>query len=88
MYSLFRHQHSLYAVCEKAERGSLPAAYPPPCCLGVHVRAQGSSPCSDTSAMAVLDKFCFTKKEHEKGLLVETKYDGFRLQVHYDMPAL
>ena len=56
MYSCFRHQHSLWAVCVKAEANELPKTYPPPTSLGVHVRAQGSIPCTDTADGAVLDR--------------------------------
>ena len=87
MYACFRHQHSLSAVCAKAESGELPAAYPPPTSLGVHIRAQGSVPCTSTADGAVLDRFVFRRAETERRLLVETKYDGFRLQVHYDRSA-
>ena len=45
LHSFFRHCNSLATVCRHAELGALPAGYPPPVCLGVHIRAQGSSPC-------------------------------------------
>ena len=84
LYSLFRHQHSLEHVARKAETGSLPTTYPPPCCLGTHVRVQGSVPCTDTSAEAVLARFVFRRDELDRRIYIETKYDGFRLQIHYE----
>ena len=83
MYTLFRHQHSLYHVCAQAEAGRLPAAYPPPTRLGVHIRAQGSVPLLDESAAGVHERLLFTKAETDRRVFVETKYDGFRLQIHY-----
>ena len=77
MYSFFRHQHDLRHVCAVAEAGRLPSVYPPPCQLGVHVRCQGSSPCRDTSGAAVASELGTPR------VYVETKYDGFRLQVHW-----
>ena len=83
-YTLFRHRHSLSAVCEVAERGALPAAYPPPSALGTHIRAQGSVPCTDHSASAVLERLLVKPGESDRRVFVETKWDGFRLQLHFD----
>ena len=80
LYSLFRHQHHLEHMCRLAESGALPTSYPPPTCLGVHVRAQGATPCADMSAVSVLAKFGFGVAEAEQRVYVETKHDGFRLQ--------
>jgi hypothetical protein len=87
MYSFYRHQHSLRAVSAAAEASSLPTQYPPPTAIGVHIRAQGSVPCVDTSAAAVLERFVFKRSEEDRRVLIETKWDGFRLQVHYDRSA-
>lgn len=84
MYSLFRHQHDLAHVCARVEAGTLPAEYPPPTRLGVHIRAQGSVPLLDTSTEAVHKRLVFTKAEDDRRVYIETKYDGFRLQIHYD----
>ena len=84
LYSFFRHQHSLWEACRQAEAGELPTAYPPPSRLGIHIRVQGSTPCIDTSAATVLRSFAFSSQETDHRLYIETKHDGFRLQVHYN----
>ena len=74
-YSLFRHQHNLYHVANDIQHKRLRSTYPPPLMLGRHCRAQLSSPCMDLDriegALGTTDVF------------VETKLDGFRLQVHW-----
>ena len=86
MYTLFRHRHVLEHVCGLAEASELPTAYPPPSCLGVHIRAQGSTPCRDpmSSTESCVASLAFRRDEHDQRLYIETKYDGFRLQIHYE----
>ena len=77
MYTMLRYQNSLEHVCEAAERHALPSAYPPPTRLGIHIRAQLSVPCGPSldgasTQLGTSDAF------------VETKYDGFRFQLHWD----
>ena len=77
MYTMLRYQNSLEHVCEAAERHALPSAYPPPTRLGIHIRAQLSVPCGPSldgasAQLGTSDAF------------VETKYDGFRFQLHWD----
>ena len=74
-YSLFRHQHNLYHVANDIQHKRLRSTYPPPLMLGRHCRAQLSSPCMD------LDRIEGTLGTTD--VFVETKLDGFRLQVHW-----
>lgn len=85
MYTGIRHQHSLRVVCGQAEAGTLLTAYLRPACVGVHVRAQGSCPCTDNSAAAVLSRlFPRPALADDRRVYLETKFDRFWVQVHCD----
>ena len=75
MYSLLRYQNHLQHVCAVAEGRQLPTAYPPPIALFRHVRAQLSSPLLDLARAA---EVLGTTDAY-----VETKFDGFRFQMHW-----
>ena len=76
MYSLLRYQNNLQHVCNVAERRALPHAYPPPLRLMTHVRAQLST------APRSLDEAASSLGTSD--VFIETKYDGFRFQMHWD----
>ena len=75
MYTMLRYQNNLERVCEAAQSGMLPRAYPPPVRLGIHIRAQLSVPCPSLDAAAL--------QLGTSDVYVETKYDGFRFQLHW-----
>jgi len=75
MYATLRYQNNLERVCEAAERGVLPRVYPPPVQLGIHVRAQLSVPCPNLDAAA--------RQLGTNDVFIETKFDGFRFQLHW-----
>jgi hypothetical protein len=94
MYTLLRYRNSLEHVCSKAEARALPPAYPPTILLGIHVRAQlsaalcleggpgeggGTARGIDAKAASLLGTV---------DAFVETKYDGFRLQLHWEHGAM
>jgi len=79
LYTLLRYRNRLEYVCETAERGELPIAYPPPPMLGVHIRAQLSVACPRLDGAA--------RQLGTSDVFVETKYDGFRFQLHWKSGA-
>ena len=100
MYTLLRYRNDLAHVCGAAEQRELPPAYPPTMRLNTHVRAQLSAAlCLENTAAAPDqgDRGDQAAASRSRSLdataaamlrtadaFVETKYDGFRLQLHWE----
>lgn len=85
LYTLLRYRNNLRYVCALAEQRAIPSAYPPPIELNIHIRAQLSSPLTTLESGRAGSRHEARRACDILGtpdVFIETKYDGFRFQVH------